>query len=301
VAIEDTLAYVADGNSGLQIVNVADPSEPHLVGSVNTPGFAADVFVEGTRAYVADKDGGLQIVGVEEPEQPYQIGSYGDWGSAWAVEVHWPLVYVANGRAGLLILNATDPENPQLVGALDTPGLAKDVHVSEGLAFIADGDSGVVIIDVHDPGNPSVQARYDTPLHAFALDVSGELIYVADLASLMVLRHVSTGVDAASDEREGPRGPGLLQNRPNPFNRETVLAFDLNEESISGTQPISLKIYNIRGQLVRVLVEDRLSAGRHQVTWDGMDLNGLAVESGIYPCVLKTHNSREMRKLVLLR
>ena len=67
VAVADTLAYLADGDSGLQIVDFADPAHPAAVGSIDTPGYAIDVAVAGTESYVADGDGGLRIVDVRTP------------------------------------------------------------------------------------------------------------------------------------------------------------------------------------------------------------------------------------------
>ena len=40
VAISGTCAYVADGDSGLQVIDISTPSSPHLIGSCDTPGYA---------------------------------------------------------------------------------------------------------------------------------------------------------------------------------------------------------------------------------------------------------------------
>jgi len=54
-------AYVADGDSGLQVIDISNPSSPNRVGYYDTPGSAYDVAVKGSYAYVADGSGGLQI------------------------------------------------------------------------------------------------------------------------------------------------------------------------------------------------------------------------------------------------
>jgi len=63
----------------------------------------------------------------------------------------------------------------------------------------------------------------------------------------------------------------------------------------------SLKIYNIRGQLVRTLIEDELSPGKHEVIWDGKDERGKKVTSGVYLYRLKTPKSQTTRKMILLK
>lgn len=72
--IVGTFAYVADGSSGLQVLDLANPTSPVIVGSFNTPGFAYDVAVSGTHAYVADGTGGLQIIDVSDPANPAFVG-----------------------------------------------------------------------------------------------------------------------------------------------------------------------------------------------------------------------------------
>ncbi|MCH8333524.1 hypothetical protein IIC65_06275 [Candidatus Sumerlaeota bacterium] len=70
VAVSGSLAYVTDELSGLQIIDVSDPSAPVLVGSYDTPGIALRVAVSGSLAFVADYKGGLQILRYTGPVPP---------------------------------------------------------------------------------------------------------------------------------------------------------------------------------------------------------------------------------------
>ena len=67
VTVVGTTAYVADNNSGLQVIDVSTPASPQIIGSVATPGHAYDVTVVGTTAYVADNNSGLQVIDVSNP------------------------------------------------------------------------------------------------------------------------------------------------------------------------------------------------------------------------------------------
>ena len=75
VQVAGGLAYIADGSSGLQILDVSVPAAPTSLGSFDTPGEAWDVEVAAGLAYVADFDGGLQILDVSDPAAPTAMGS----------------------------------------------------------------------------------------------------------------------------------------------------------------------------------------------------------------------------------
>jgi len=183
VEVVGSLAYVADGGSGLHIFDVADPAAPALVGSYDTPGYAYDVEVAGSLAYVADSGSGLQIIDVTDPAAPAFVGSYDTPGSALDVEVVGSLAYVADSGGGLQIINVTDPAAPAPAGSYDTPGFARDVEIVGSLAYVADRSSGLQIIDVSDPAEPAPAGSYDTPGSAYNVEVVGSLAYVADNTS----------------------------------------------------------------------------------------------------------------------
>ena len=75
----------------------------------------------------------------------------------------------------------------------------------------------------------------------------------------------------------------LRQNYPNPFKNSTSIEYDVPE-----TQQIVIRIFNIRGQLVKTLVEEEQSAGYKLIVWDGTNDNGDEVSSGIYFCQMYT-------------
>ena len=96
-----------------------------------------------------------------------------------------------------------------------------------------------------------------------------------------------------------PKSIRLFQNYPNPFNPVTSIQFTVN----SGQSPLhtTLEIYNIRGQLVRTLVDEDKPGGNYAVLWDGKDKAGKEVSSGIYFYKLTAGSSSEVKKMVLLK
>jgi hypothetical protein len=107
----------------------------------------------------------------------------------------------------------------------------------------------------------------------------------------------STGVPPGS-QVVVPRGFCLFQNRPNPFNSSTLIAYTL---SSAEPQMVTVRIFNVLGQEIRILVDENQGAGLHLVRWDGRDLGGGQATSGIYFCELRAGAGREIRKMVLLR
>ena len=88
-----------------------------------------------------------------------------------------------------------------------------------------------------------------------------------------------------------------LQNYPNPFNPETVINFSINEY----VQQATLNIFNTKGQIVRKVDLNDLQAGDHNFTWDGTNLEGSYVSSGLYFYQLQTEKQTITKKMILLQ
>ena len=114
-------------------------------------------------------------------------------------------------------------------------------------------------------------------------------------ASEAVRADFSSGTAAWALERL-PRVHALLANRPNPFNPETAIDYEL-----PGVEKVVLEIYNLQGQLVRQLVDGMRSGGRHRAVWDGRDARGKRVGSGVYFYRLETPGFVQTRRMALVK
>ena len=85
----------------------------------------------------------------------------------------------------------------------------------------------------------------------------------------------------------------LLSNYPNPFNAETCIVYELPRSG-----PVSIRIYNLRGQLIRRVTEGHQGAGRHVVRWDGKDAEGRETGSGMYVYRVKFDGYGDAGKMV---
>ncbi|TDI87854.1 MAG: T9SS type A sorting domain-containing protein [Caldithrix sp.] len=93
-----------------------------------------------------------------------------------------------------------------------------------------------------------------------------------------------------------PKAFTLSPNYPNPFNPGTTIAF-----AVPTISRVQIKIFNLKGQLIRTLVEQDYPAGKHSTLWDGKDDNARNVASGIYLYEMKAGDVREARRLTLVR
>ncbi len=87
-----------------------------------------------------------------------------------------------------------------------------------------------------------------------------------------------------------------LRSYPNPFNPMTTIAFD-----VPSSGRVTLAVYDVRGALVRTVVDAAMPAGTHEVRWDGRDARGALVSSGVYFARLEFGVSAVVRKLTLLK
>jgi photosystem II stability/assembly factor-like uncharacterized protein len=125
-------------------------------------------------------------------------------------------------------------------------------------------------------------------------------IHVGTSEGVFNLTRVPTDVDDPPSGPGLPRSFALSQNYPNPFNPSTTIAFDL-PGAAGSKQLVSLTIYDIRGRLVRKLVNQEKEPGTYQVHWDGRDEHGQQASSGVYLYRIKAGDFTSVRKMVLVR
>jgi hypothetical protein len=99
--------------------------------------------------------------------------------------------------------------------------------------------------------------------------------------------YIETGIGNSSL----PLSISLHQNYPNPFNPETVISFSLPKEG-----QVTLSVFNISGQLVKELVNEKKPAGNHSINFNASDLN-----SGIYFYTLETGSTKLSKKMLFVK
>ena len=93
-----------------------------------------------------------------------------------------------------------------------------------------------------------------------------------------------------------PTRTELIGNFPNPFNPSTTLRY-----SLKNAGEVCFSIWNCRGQLVNRFSKSHNSPGFFSLVFDGKDLNGRSLASGIYYCRMEAEGSSTIRKMLLLK
>ena len=107
-------------------------------------------------------------------------------------------------------------------------------------------------------------------------------------------------VTVAGNDVNDPEVPvvatALHNNYPNPFNPETTISY-----SVKDREPVTLEIYNIKGQLVKTLVKGIQEPGNHTIVWNGTDDNGRSVSSGVYYYKMQAGKYSSTKKMIMMK
>ena len=88
----------------------------------------------------------------------------------------------------------------------------------------------------------------------------------------------------------------IIEAVPNPMGRATRIAY-----SIYGSDRVRLRIFDLRGRVIRTLADDTRDAGEYSDVWDGLNDRGEPVASGVYFCRLDAPEFKDSKRIVLAR
>jgi Secretion system C-terminal sorting domain len=110
--------------------------------------------------------------------------------------------------------------------------------------------------------------------------------------------YVPDVITNSNEHRTVPTNFGLSQNYPNPFNPSTSIKFTIGSQpdGKAGRQFVTLKVYDLLGREVSILVNEEKPAGKYELEFDGQQL-----PSGIYFYQLRTVNFSQTKKMILLK
>ena len=227
-----------------------------------------------TRVFMLDKNDGWIVGWDSSPNYEGIILKTNDAGNRWIRQETSQTV------KGLNDVSFTDVNNGIAVGtSWMNANSALILRTSDG------GDNWVV---------QSIPA--DCKLNGISLTETNTLIVVGtnnDYSGGIILRTTKGSVTFVEEQviNETPTGFLLAQNYPNPFSTNTKIKY-----SVSKSSKVLLKVFDIHGKVIDILVNDEKPAGTYEVTWHAGNLPG-----GVYFYQLNSGGLIETRKMILRR
>lgn len=88
----------------------------------------------------------------------------------------------------------------------------------------------------------------------------------------------------------------FLKNYPNPFNPTTTISFEIKEAG-----NIKVEIFNMKGQKIKTLLDERINSGKHSVIWNGKNNKNKRVSSGMYFYKVSINGNQKINKMIMLK
>jgi hypothetical protein len=174
VIVDNTLAYVAQGEGGIMIVDISNSSEPKAIAIVNEgmKGYAYKVERKDSVLYIASGAFGVSAVNVVDPENPVVTATNLALKPARGFHVMGNFLFTAIGEYGVQIAEIIYATQPDIRGGTDTPGFAQGVCASadSNYLLVACGEMGFAVFDISELqngwGNYPMVGWVDTPDYA---------------------------------------------------------------------------------------------------------------------------------------
>jgi hypothetical protein len=180
IALSSNYAIIAGVN--LDIVDIASPVNPTLVGNHVLSGGAVDIFASNHFAFIAEGSYlgffGLEIYDFSDPANPQFVNRCSTPQRASSVFVDNNIAYVGD-EGGLEIIDVSNPESLSVLRYLE--GAVTDVYVSHNYVYLVNLSTGLTIFNVIDPSNPIMVGHYQQSVNQTkAITVAGNYAYVVD-------------------------------------------------------------------------------------------------------------------------
>jgi hypothetical protein len=282
MVIRDSFVYCAEMNR-FQIINVARPREPVLVGSCVTGTYAGDLEVPETLAYISGSP--LKIINVARPDSPQVVGNWSRGVSGF--DVVDTILYAVGQDAQFWSLSVADPTSPRPLDSVTLPSYdGEDIVVIGSTAYAS--ENVIRILDVSDPGNLRIIGQADLPNWTPRLVYAAPYLYACCAeGGVCMLETAPPGVE----EMDGARRSSDLTALPSVTSGTLVL------EASWPRSAGKLTVFDVAGKEVLRLTMPA-KQGEASGRWP-VDLSRLS--AGVYVLKLDGNGVSEAGKVIITR
>lgn len=206
-----------------------------------------------------------------------------------------PLQPIIGGPTKNLTLTTLNPVISWFVNAPADNKIKYQLEVSDVPFVLGSNNNSIVVDDIENPYHRIDVLQKNTKYYWRVRSKLADGTY-SPYSSTGMFKTDTSAVVAVDDESMIPEKFAVSQNYPNPFNPTTTIKYSLPEASV-----VSIKIYNMLGQLISVLVNEERSAGTFHAVWKGTNDFGMRVASGVYIYRVKAGDNVAVKKMMLLK
>lgn len=213
----------------------------------------------------------------------YEVDGYDDWSEVAEIMIAVSSDYGETWSDPRIMNAKQDDENyyselqgmkPCYIYPADEMEMIDDTHAKLPITFFDDNSFGSYVSSVN-AGLPN----------------GGSNCY-----AVLEIEFIAQGGSNGGNSEIAPQAINLQQNYPNPFNPSTSIAYSLKNNG-----EVNLEVYNMKGQLVKSLVNEFQETGDYNIRWNGDNETGKSVASGIYFYKLRTGKSSSAKKMILMK
>ena len=242
IVVIGNYAYIADGDQGIQIINIFDKKSPEIIGNFDTSGIATGIFIDAGYAYIADGNQGITIIDIRDKAAPFLVSVSEIDGSAQKIYVSGDYAYVTAGNMGIYIINIANKAAPVITGTYNTSGTASGIWVKANYAYVADGEKGIAIIDITNKTAPILTGTADTNGFAENISVAADIAYVADGTNGLCSIDVSIPSQPVLIDEWSYNSPGNATDVFSGYFTEDEESYVFIADAASGIVAVSLSI-----------------------------------------------------------
>ncbi|NHJ40918.1 MAG: hypothetical protein FK731_12885, partial [Asgard group archaeon] len=154
IDIQDDIAYIANQDQGLEILNITNPSKPEKLSCLDTIGSASEVHVKDDYVYVSHSSQGIDIINVQNPKKPFLVSNIRPGGIVREVIIRDNLLHIITSYSGFYLYDIRDPYNPVYVSHWDSFMIHYGISVLNKYICLATWGFGLEILDLTFTSSP---------------------------------------------------------------------------------------------------------------------------------------------------
>jgi len=290
-------------NSTLYQVDNSDPLNPMVIDSINIEKSFFPQVVHNDHLFCIEEENRDQWIlhsyDLTSTDEFIKAGScsFDDYYLSGEKKAYGNYLFFYYDIIGLSLIDISDCSQPHRVLNLDIGQARKSYYVDEDFLYTT-GLFDLRSYDISDPLSiTETGITGNIPPYELLVGITQDRYLVRKtLDGFSILKNdlIEESSDTTTIDREEEPSPVkflLQQNYPNPFNPKTMIEYQLPQAG-----HVSLKVYNMLGEVVAILVNKKQPAGKHSAEFDGRSLS-----SGIYFYRIETNGKSECNKMVLMK